>query len=239
MHLIADHLAGRRRRDGSHPLITYYDLVTTERTELSATSFANWVDKTANLIEDELGLGPGDRLAVPLVARRPVHWVSLVWVQAAWQCGVCVTFDSDGADAVIAGPEGIEASPAEGRRVVACSLHPLGLGFANEVPAGVLDYGLEVRAQPDSWGGVPAGETDAAWDDGERQLSQADLVADLPDGAQRRLIRPRADSVWQSVHDALIVPVLTGGSSVIVVGEADRSLLTKLASDERVDDPGL
>lgn len=236
MLLIADHLTGRRRRDGSHPLITYYDLVTTERTELSATSFANWVDKTANLLVDELGLGAGDRLALPLVARRPVHWVSLVWVMATWQAGVCATLVPEGADAVVAGPEGLESDV---RPLVACSLHPLGLGFANEVPPDVLDYGLEVRAQPDTWLGAPADAANLAWDDGERILRQSDLVADLPEQARRRLIRPSAESAWQNVHDALVLPVLTGGSSVVVVGEADQARITKLADDERVDDPGL
>ena len=53
-------ITGRLRRwirdRGSEPLITYYDLVSGERTELSGVSFANWVDKTSNLLVDELML---------------------------------------------------------------------------------------------------------------------------------------------------------------------------------------
>ena len=47
------------RRDPARPLITFYDDATDERTELSVTTFANWVAKTANLARDDLGLEPG------------------------------------------------------------------------------------------------------------------------------------------------------------------------------------
>jgi hypothetical protein len=43
-------LARRVREGGSRPLLTYYRPAAGERTEFSATSFANWVDKTANLL---------------------------------------------------------------------------------------------------------------------------------------------------------------------------------------------
>jgi len=51
--LISNLLAQRVRRNGAEPLITYYDLDSGERTELSAVSFANWVNKTSNLLVDE------------------------------------------------------------------------------------------------------------------------------------------------------------------------------------------
>ena len=53
----------RSRRDPTRPLLTWYDDATGERTELSGATLANWVAKTANLLVDGLGLGPGDRAA--------------------------------------------------------------------------------------------------------------------------------------------------------------------------------
>ena len=52
------------------PRITYYDDATGERIELSTATLANWAAKTANLLRDELGAGPGSRVAVLL----PAHW---------------------------------------------------------------------------------------------------------------------------------------------------------------------
>ncbi len=52
------------------PRITYYDDATGERIELSTATLANWASKTANLLRDELGAGPGSRVAVLL----PAHW---------------------------------------------------------------------------------------------------------------------------------------------------------------------
>ena len=49
-------LQRRARTSGGEPLLTHYDLDTGGRTELSVAPFANWVAKTANLIED-LGAG--------------------------------------------------------------------------------------------------------------------------------------------------------------------------------------
>ena len=43
-------------------MITYYDLASGERTELSGVSFANWVDKTSNLLVDELMIDPADQV---------------------------------------------------------------------------------------------------------------------------------------------------------------------------------
>ena len=52
------------------PRITYYDDATGESIELSAVTLANWAAKTGNLLRDELGAGPGSRVAVLL----PAHW---------------------------------------------------------------------------------------------------------------------------------------------------------------------
>ena len=58
------------RDDPAGPRITYYDDATGERIELSAVTLGNWAAKTANLLRDELGAGPGSRIAALL----PAHW---------------------------------------------------------------------------------------------------------------------------------------------------------------------
>ena len=45
------------RSDPARPLVTFYDDATGERIELSVTTYANWVAKTASLLQDELYRG--------------------------------------------------------------------------------------------------------------------------------------------------------------------------------------
>ncbi|ETZ74289.1 hypothetical protein L835_1372 [Mycobacteroides abscessus MAB_110811_1470] len=52
------------------PRITYYDDAAGERIELSTVTLANWAAKTANMLRDEFGAGPGSTVAV----RLPAHW---------------------------------------------------------------------------------------------------------------------------------------------------------------------
>jgi hypothetical protein len=54
--LLTEHLRQRVRLNGSAPLFTFYDLESGARTELSATTFSNWVDKTSNLLVDEVAV---------------------------------------------------------------------------------------------------------------------------------------------------------------------------------------
>ena len=72
-------------------MITYYDLGSGERTELSGVSFANWVDKTSNLLVDELMIDPADHGRAGPGRDHPGHWVTLVWQLACWQVGAVVT----------------------------------------------------------------------------------------------------------------------------------------------------
>src|SRR5215212_5833418 len=72
-------------RYGDKPFVTWYDDHRDERIELSYRTFGNWVAKTANLLVDELGAGPGDRAGV-----LADHWQVPVLVAACWRAGVCV-----------------------------------------------------------------------------------------------------------------------------------------------------
>jgi len=227
-------LQRRNARSGSGPLITYYDQTRGERVELSGISFANWVDKTAGLLTDEILLEPGDRVRLRLAASHPAHWITLVWVAAVWRARGVVTLDPD--DEVVAevvGPDDPQPGPAE---TIACSLHPFGLGFGAPLPAGVLDYGVEVRTFPDSFTGRHPAPDDRAWSDGQRSLSQADVVAGDRGEAVRALVAPeRGAEPWPTIARALIEPVVTGGSAVIVVG-ADPQRRSAIATAEHAID---
>lgn len=231
---LAELLARRVRTDGASPLLTYYDLASGERTELSGVTFANWVAKTANLVADELLLSPGDVVGLALARSHPGHWVTLVWELACWQTGTVVSLDGSGGEprVVVCGPEWSEVDPA-GADLVACALHPWGLGFVTPLPPGVLDYALEVRGQPDAYPVAPLPGTAPAWVDGERRLSQADLVGPGPQPAQRRLVRP--GEPWATASAALVRPLRDGGSTVLVAGEADPDRLDRIRADEQVD----
>src|SRR3954454_15010848 len=102
---IPELLRARTRTAGGEPLITYYDLAGGERTELSATTFANWTNKTANLLLD-LGAVPGDRVSMPLARTAPGHWVTAVWQLACWQTGATVApAEAGAAEVCVCGPD--------------------------------------------------------------------------------------------------------------------------------------
>ena len=69
--------------DPAGPRITYYDDATGERIELSTATLANWAAKTGNLLRDELGAGPGSRVAVML----PAHWQTAAVLFGVWWIG--------------------------------------------------------------------------------------------------------------------------------------------------------
>ena len=69
--------------DPAGPRITYYDDATGERIELSTVTMANWAAKTANLLRDEMGAGPGTRVAVLL----PAHWQTAAVLFGIWWIG--------------------------------------------------------------------------------------------------------------------------------------------------------
>lgn len=237
MTLIADRLRQRVRRGGAGPLVTYYDLGSGERTELSATSFLNWVDKTSNLlVEDDL-ITPGAVVDLALARQAPGHWVTLVVELAAWQVGATVRLGPAEAppDLLVLGPTWQSSEVGEAGAVFACSLHPLGLGFAAPLPGSMVDFSVEVRGQPDVH--VPAARSagELAWVDDRRRLTQHDLVSlDVSGlGASRRLVN--VIDPWSTTRDGLLVPLLTGGSAVLVVGD-DPERLTRIRRDELVEE---
>ncbi|MDO9456869.1 TIGR03089 family protein [Nocardioides sp.] len=161
------------RADAGRPLVTFYDDHTGERVELSVTTYANWVAKAASLLVDELDLEKGQTLRVDL----PPHWLGTVFLGAAWTAGLVVT-ESDVPDAVVCGPDTVDhwAARSDDVVVLACALLPMGVRFADGVPPGVHDVGLEIWSQPDAFTAWdPPTADDVAHDLGGAPVTQGDL----------------------------------------------------------------
>jgi len=74
-------------RDRQHrPLLTVYDDAVGARTELSYATADNWAAKTANLLVEELDLGPGALVALDVDG----HWTAAVLTLACWKAGIAV-----------------------------------------------------------------------------------------------------------------------------------------------------
>jgi uncharacterized protein (TIGR03089 family) len=211
-------LQDRCRRSGGGPLLIHYDVELGSRIELSAITFANWVFKTANLIED-IGAEPGDVLWAPLLTSHPGHWVGAVWTVAARLAGLTVVVERprSGDPAItVTGPAGTGSppygTPAGAGTVVACSLHPLGLGFPGDVP-GDLDY-AEVLAQPDDY--YAAHDAEPAGLDGEPLDDRVALAPASPDDLA-----------------GVLLPRLLGTGGVVVVASGTPDDLVRIAAAER------
>ena len=103
-------------RDGARPLLTFYDDATGERVELSVATYANWVSKTANMLQDGLSAEPGERVAVLL----PTHWQTAVILSACWAAGLVAATGLEAvapADIVFTAADTVEAarSSTQGR----------------------------------------------------------------------------------------------------------------------------
>ena len=202
----AAHLDGLLRQDSGRPLVTFYDDGTGERVELSVATYANRVAKTSSLLVEELGLERGGRVVVAL----PTHWLGPVFLGAAWTIGAAIV--DAGPDAVVCGPDEVDdwAPRAADVPVVACALLPLGVRFAEPVPHGVHDFGLEVWSQPDAF--VPW-ESPQPDDEAFHGRSHADLFRG-PGSADRLLTA--ANPVQVPGVAAFVQPFLGGGSTILV-----------------------
>jgi uncharacterized protein (TIGR03089 family) len=226
--LLAERLRQRVGSNGSAPLLTYYDLDSGERTELSAISFRNWVDKTSNMLVDDLAVDQGDVISMPLAVEAPGHWLTAVWQLASWQVGLVVDLTNPPTPAAVV--TGRQWRGSEGPEVYACALHPLGFGFGEPLPDGVRDYAIEVRSHGDRYSGLPPEADRMAWIDAKRTVTQADLIK-IDGPPARRLVR--AGDSWATCRDGVVTALVTAGSVVIAVG-GNVEQLNRIGQSERV-----
>ena len=208
----------RAAPDPSQPLVTYYDLATGERVELSTTTTANWVAKASNFLVDELEVEPGTRIRVGL----PSHWLTMVWILSAWNVGAALVDH----DAMI-GVSGPELEADEPHRLAA-SLRPLGGRFA-EAPAGFVDLGAEVPGHGDHFVALdPPSPDTLALDLHGTPRSHADVLASAPAVSERLVVTPGPLS-----RDAdLIAGACLGGGSLVVVASATPDQIAAVARQE-------
>jgi uncharacterized protein (TIGR03089 family) len=220
----------RLRRDAASPLVTFYDDATGERVEVSAATFANWVAKSANLLVDDFGVGPGDVARIAL----PVHWQSLVVVAACWAAGLVVDLVGSLSDPAIAFVA--EGGPAEVRTtdVIALSLRPMG-GRLSEPNTTVTDYAAEVLMHGDRFAGSPTADDLAFPNATHRDVVAA---AELAASSKRLLLAPGADPALSAplLTTAYLAP-LAGGGSTVLCRHADEKALPRRLETERAELP--
>ncbi|MGY1821265.1 TIGR03089 family protein [Geodermatophilus sp. SYSU D00079] len=238
----ADLLTAVLRRDAAAPLVTYYDDTTGERVELSGATLANWVAKTANLLQDEFDVTAGSTVAVTL----PVHWQTAAVLLAVWSCGATVLDTAaeddgrlDGADVVLAAQDRL--APLEELdlpELLGLSLHPLGLGMSGYAgPA--RDFALEVRAHGDVF--TPWQQPDAEAPGlllGGLELTLGGLVAAARELAGR-LELTAGDRVLVDERTAeeagpvawLLTPLAAGASIVLVHSPVPGTLAARAAAE--------
>lgn len=238
----ADLLRSALAADPGRPLVTFYDDATGERVELSVATFANWVAKTANLLQGDLAAGPGDRVALLL----PAHWQTAAWLLACASVGAVADVGGDpaAADVVVSGPDSLEAARACRGERIALALRPLGGRFP-VVPDGFADYAVEVPSQGDRFAPFAPVDPEApALIVAGAELSGAEVVeralGDAPGldltGPGSRLLSGRGFDTWEGLSAGLYAPLAVGGSVVLCrhLAELGEEGVAKRIESERV-----
>ncbi|MFJ3304948.1 TIGR03089 family protein [Streptomyces sp. NPDC086549] len=238
----ADLLRSALAADPGRPLVTFYDDATGERVELSVATFANWVAKTANLLQGDLAAEPGDRVALLL----PAHWQTAVWLLACSSVGAIadVAGDPVAADVVVSGPDSLEAARACRGERVALALRPLGGRFP-QPPEGFMDYAVEVPGQGDRFAPfAPVDPEEPALIVAGAEYTGAEVVerarADAPSldltGPGSRLLSGLSYDTWEGLSAGLYSPMSVGGSVVLCrhLGRLGEDALAQRIESERV-----
>ncbi|MFE9365458.1 TIGR03089 family protein [Streptomyces sp. NPDC006978] len=237
----ADLLRSALAADPARPLVTFYDDATGERVELSVATFANWVAKTANLLQGDLAAEPGDRLALLL----PAHWQSAVWLLACSSVGVVAEVQGDpaSADLVVSGPNTLDRARACRGERVALALRPLGGRFP-QAPEGFADYAVEVPGQGDRFApyapvdpAAPALSVGGAVLTGDQLVARArEDAVELGLGPGSRLLTGRTYDTWEGLSAGLLAPLAAGGSVILCrhLDRLDANELAKRVESERI-----
>lgn len=227
----ADLLRRALRADPARPFVTYHDVASGGRVELSVATFANWVDKTAGLLRDELDVDPILNPATTVSLVLPAHWLGLVWAQAAWTAGARLALGPVPQPAVSVRPVprlDTEPHEADATNVVVVGTTPLGGAAGAEVPPGALDYGREVLGQPDHFDAMATPDDPGL----EALLRSARERATLLEPHSRILVvAAHVDAAV--VRDGLLVPLLTDSAVVLVTGAATDDQVAAISAQER------
>jgi uncharacterized protein (TIGR03089 family) len=221
---VAEVLDRAERGGGHRPFVTFADGETGERTELGVAAAANWARKTANLLIEEFGAGPG-----ALVGVRPFnHWTAPLIALGAWVTAAGLT-TSEQALAWFAAEE--DAPDVPGRPLVLigramagrCAADPAAVGAAFGYAETVLGFGDHV--DPDSidehaWALVAQGT----------RLTHGELLASPPSADRILLAHPPFGPAWCTA----VLGALTGGGSLVLAHRMDDERVARLCEQERV-----
>lgn len=216
--------------DPAGPRITYYDDATGERIELSAVTMANWAAKTANLLRDEMGAGPGTRVAVLL----PAHWQTAAVLFGIWWIGAEAVLDGE-ADMALCTRERLdEADDAvSGGEVAVLSLDPFGKP-AEDLPIGVTDYATAVRVHGDQI--VPERVPGPAL--AGQSVAEVLQAAESAAAAQGLTARDRvlSTATWNTPDELIenLIAVFAAGASLVQVANPDAAAMERRRTTEKV-----
>jgi uncharacterized protein (TIGR03089 family) len=223
------------RADPVGPRITYYDDATGERIELSAVTLANWAAKTGNLLRDEMGAGPGSRIAILL----PAHWQTAAVLFGVWWIGAEAVLGADPADLALCTADRLDeadaalSDTAPGGEVAVLSLDPFGRPVA-DLPIGVTDYATAVRVHGDqivaeplpgpALAGRPVGEILAYCESSAaaRELTSSDRVL--------------SSTPWTRPAELVdgLLSIMAVGASLVQVANPDPAVLQRRVETEKV-----
>lgn len=227
--------------DPARPFLTFYDDAAAERTELSYLTIDNWVSKTANLLVDEVGLGPGDSAHV----RMPAHWLTAAVTLGCWRAGLAVAHEPSEVDVVFASEDRLDQAVGDDT-VYAVATAPLSTRLrtpeAVSAAAGgeIEDYLVEVRGHGDHFSPParidPASPALIAMPGGSPDLTRRQVVdaakqraAELGLAQGERILL--AGDVLPPL-DWLLAPLAVQGSTVLCRNSADVDLSAR-ARQER------
>jgi len=201
MRTPADVLADLLRSDPARPRVTFYEdtpgPTAGERIELSGKVLANWVNKAANALQEELDVAPGSSVRLAL----PPHWRALYWALAVWSVGACVCLDEDEADVTVTDDPDLAAQSAG--TAVLTTLAALARSAPGGAPVDVIDEARELATFGDQFSAweSPAATDPALRVDG-RHTAYGSVVPqrDWPQGTR---LHTRSDDLEQVLLDAL------------------------------------
>lgn len=234
--------AAVRRRvasSGDNPFLTFYDDATGERVELGHATFENWTAKTANLLQEEFAVGPGDVVRVHVGS----HWTTAAIVFACWRLGAVVALGIAGERAACTVvEEGAAEGAGGGARLVVGS--GMGGRLADPAERGALGYGEEILAYPDDVDGPEVTpDTPALLAQGtdgravrltqRNLLAAADALTGWGLGADGRLLVTQSTRTVEGLVLGLLGPYTAGGS-VVLVRTADLAGIWRRVRAERV-----
>jgi uncharacterized protein (TIGR03089 family) len=256
---LAELIDRQMARHGDKPFLTWYDDDLGERVELSYRTFENWTAKVANLLVEELGAAPGDRVATVLGS----HWRAAAIAFACWRAGAClVPVDLAAPAGTVAArlrAAGCVAAFVAERRLddLAASLGPrpgrptlvaVGAGLLARPGAGAagaaLDFSRVVPGMGDAFDGGATSLADDALLPGDRPpgspltqgallVAAAEAASGLGMGARDRLFDGLPASTALGVAAGLVAPFLVGAGVVVEQAFGPGGLWKRLA-DERV-----